>query len=736
MTEVTWGIPTGGTWDVASNWSGDAVPGASDDALLTNAITGSATYTVTLNDTEGPNSITLNNANVTLNVTASGNVLANTMTLDAGIFGLAGLVTGSTITVPGTGDVSAGAAFAPQGGTLDGVTWQGPLTGEGTNAAWSFTIKDGITLLNAAGTGPGTLDMTSIYQVSIFDADALNNLTIVLGATNASPNLIGSNSLDLNLGASALVTQTDLGATGQINGMQLNNLGTINAASSGGSFTINSTTFDNSGTFIVSGGDHAFAYNNFTNTGSVDVTGSGVLTIGSTGSPSNNAAITVAQAGSLIVSGSMGGTGDITLASFALADVHNLGGTVTFEDGKGTLRLEAPSTFTADIAGFQKGDKIDLPGTTVTKVSYVGSASGGVLSVINGGFTEASLNLVGNYTTGQKFGFTGDGGPGNDITVVPCFAEGTRIGTQTGEVAVEALRVGDQLPVRLGGRSARVRWIGHRRVDCRRHPRPWDIWPVRVRASAFGAGMPHRDLWLSPDHAVFVEGNLIPIRYLVNGTTVAQVETPEVSYWHVELDRHDVLLAEGLPAESFLDTGNRCAFENGGAVVQAHPDFAMNIWATQSCAPLVLSGPALTAARASLQARVENLGFTLTGDPDLRLIVDGRALRAEIDGQTYRFALPKGAREIRLASRTVLPASVYPESTDHRWIGVAVASLLVDGADVPAGDARRTDGWHAAEGAWQWTNGDAGLACPGARRLEVTLAVWQPYWAATRRVTA
>ncbi len=94
---------------------------------------------------------------------------------------------------------------------------------------------------------------------------------------------------------------------------------------------------------------------------------------------------------------------------------------------------------------------------------------------------------------------------------------------------------------------------------------------MRVQAGAFGAAAPHRDLLLSPDHAVLVGGALVPIRYLVNGASIAQVKTDEVSYWDIELDRHDILLAEGLAAESFLDTGNRNAFANGAVIRAGRP---------------------------------------------------------------------------------------------------------------------------------------------------------------------
>ena len=83
---------------------------------------------------------------------------------------------------------------------------------------------------------------------------------------------------------------------------------------------------------------------------------------------------------------------------------------------------------------------------------------------------------------------------------------------------------------------------------------------MRIAASAFGGGLPHRDLWLSPDHAVLVDGALVPARCLVNGASIAAEPRADIRYFHVELAAHGVLVAEGLPAESYLDTGNRAAF--------------------------------------------------------------------------------------------------------------------------------------------------------------------------------
>ena len=193
-----------------------------------------------------------------------------------------------------------------------------------------------------------------------------------------------------------------------------------------------------------------------------------------------------------------------------------------------------------------------------------------------------------------------------NITILPdsiaCFATGTPIMTDAGEVAVERLTVGARLPTRFGRRLAEVIWIGQREVDCRCHPRPRSVWPVHVKRNAFGRNVPHCDVLLSPDHALLADDVLIPVRCLVNGTTIVQEETDHIGYWHIELDRHDVILAAGLPAESFLDTGNRQAFGNGGPVIDVHPEFGRWVWEGVGCAPLVVSGARLERVREMLRA--------------------------------------------------------------------------------------------------------------------------------------
>jgi hypothetical protein len=260
------------------------------------------------------------------------------------------------------------------------------------------------------------------------------------------------------------------------------------------------------------------------------------------------------------------------------------------------------------------------------------------------------------------------------------------------------------------------------------------VWPIRVCSGAFGDGLPRSDLWLSPDHAVFIDGVLIPVRYLINGRTIAQESRDAVTYWHVELDRHDVIIAEGLPCESYLDTGNRGAFVNGGASMQLHPDFARRIWATETCAPLVLDGAELKAVRRMVSQRAAMLGHTFTRNPDLRLIVEGWVLYPETHGGVHRFYVPPAARSVRLVSRCGVPAELHDDSTDHRRLGVAVARVVCGDELIPLADSRLGSGWHDVEygsndtALWRWTDGNAELALSGGRALDIEVAIIGRYW--------
>ena len=200
----------------------------------------------------------------------------------------------------------------------------------------------------------------------------------------------------------------------------------------------------------------------------------------------------------------------------------------------------------------------------------------------------------------------------SDVYVAPvCFASGTRIKTVRGDVAVEDLAVGD-LAVTTLGAVRPIRWLGHRRLDCRHHPDRAGALPVRIAAHAFGENRPARDLTVSPGHAICVDVGgevLIPASSLVDGSTIAQVDVESVTYWHVELEGgHDILLAENLAAESYIDVGNRAFFlETGVTALTAAPDVSTFTLADY-CRPFVSAGPLVVAVRARIAARAVAAG--------------------------------------------------------------------------------------------------------------------------------
>jgi len=178
-----------------------------------------------------------------------------------------------------------------------------------------------------------------------------------------------------------------------------------------------------------------------------------------------------------------------------------------------------------------------------------GGGGGSYVNLTNSG--TASTN-VSTATSGALA--TNINNNGNGLVTIsydgPCYCEGTLIQTSRGLVAVERLSVGD-LAVTASGAKRAIVWIGYRHVDLTRHADPRLAYPIRIAAGAFPGGLPHRDLLVSRDHAIAHEGMLIPAKLLANGASIV-VETSwrSVTYFHVELDSHDLLLAEGLPAES------------------------------------------------------------------------------------------------------------------------------------------------------------------------------------------
>jgi hypothetical protein len=331
------------------------------------------------------------------------------------------------------------------------------------------------------------------------------------------------------------------------------------------------------------------------------------------------------------------------------------------------------------------------------------------------------------------------------ITAV-CFLADTQIRTPAGEVAVEMLRPGEQVTTLVEGQEVprTIKWLGHRRIDLTSHPRPETVAPICIEHDAFADGIPHRDLLVSPDHAIFVDGMLICARQLVNGTTIRQeLSWTAVDYYHVELDQHAILLAEGLPAESYIDTGNRGFFANSGQLMMLHPDLTdVSDYPTReagSCAPFASDEASVRPVWQRLTERAAAIGRPMaqrmiTTDAELRLLVEGRIVKPIYgDERVVIFTLPRGADEVRLVSRGQSPTQARPWLGDRRRLGVRVNRIVLRDAhgicEIAVDHPDLARGWWTVERDGQimsrWTDGEAGLPLPAIRgnvMVEIHLA--------------
>ncbi len=406
-------------------------------------------------------------------------------------------------------------------------------------------------------------------------------------------------------------------------------------------------------------------------------------------------------------------------------------------DSSGLLDI----TIAAPITGFSTGDTIiDQMVNYAAVTSYTITDGGGSQTLTFNGAGGSTLGVLtfasGTFAGGTATYAAGTGPVGfnnasGSLEISTCFLRGTRIATAAGETPVEALQVGDLVATLVDGETVLkpVVWVGSRTVRLPASAAA-DLYPVRIRAGAFGDNLPRRDLLVTGDHCLLVQGGLIPARMLVNGASIVVDRAIRAySYYHVELERHGILLAEGLATESYLDTGNRGNFSNTD-LPALRPDFALKEahknWQQDAAAPLTTDRATVEPIWRSLANRAASLGLmqrgagpALTTAPDLLLVTDtGAEIRPVIaDGITHAFALPAGVRSLRLRSRTARPADVVgPFLDDRRELGVAVGqiSLWAGRRRTVTIDQHLTgpyNGWHAAEPAakCRWTDGNAEL---------------------------
>jgi len=382
---------------------------------------------------------------------------------------------------------------------------------------------------------------------------------------------------------------------------------------------------------------------------------------------------------------------------------------VGFIDNGGTFTtLSDPN---AD--GFTYAEGIDAAGEVVGFYEDASSVYHGFL-YSNGTYTTIDDP---NATSGTRiFGISQDGEEitgyygGSSSAETPftatspaCYCPGTMIATPGGNRAIEELEIGD-LVLTASGATCPIRWIGRRA-----YRRPFlsrSQQPVRIGAGALGNNLPLRDLLVSPRHAMWVDGRLIAAEALVNDTSIRVVHLDAVEYLHIELDTHELLLAEGAPSESYCDTGNRGLFENAHTALRR--------------APMTPMAP-----------RVEHLPpACLTDDPALRArLPDGSEHNpTAVAPGLWRFDLTGAPEMLVLCSRSAVPAFIGYGS-DIRRLGVALHRVVLrrDGYSRELDTRHFKGGFHPKGGDILWTDGEATLALspemlPGAGHWQLEIA--------------
>ncbi len=680
-----------------------------------------------------------------------------------------------TIKTDGTG-----IHYAGYYNTLSNVTIDGPLDVNG--GANTELIIDANSSF-AAGSPIRITETTPGSYLEFDGSRTLDHATLTLGNSSfyvvQPPGSYGGGTPTLTLGPDSLMTLTGSEYFGSPNNVYessnsiLDNKGTIIATAGGlggdlgSGFTgatlenegvltetnrsgIGFFQISNFGPLSLSGGSSSYA-TTFDNTGTVIIADGSNLTL-------------TAPTELYEPVGMFESSGVVRISTGSTLKLGNGGslGTVSFGDGTGTLVLSQlnpgyshfnPASTVGTLDMFQAGDVLDLgpiPSVqTVSLGSYSISHSGNTLTVDLDGNPLDRLALTGGDYTDATFTLTGDI-VSTDATPTsiaanepPCFCAGTLILTDRGERAVETLEIGDLVVTLQDGIETLmpVRWLGRRRMVVAPGHDTEHVDPVRISRDAIAPGVPMRDLHVSPDHALYLDSMLIQARQLVNGMTIIRdTGRAVVTYHHVELDRHAVLIADGMPCESYLDTGNRGQFDSAGTVVPLHGPAANR--ARTACAPFVtepeivrpiwqrLADRAIVAGHTAPEPRIE-----ADLPPWLETMAGARLPR--LDGN--RHALSPGCRQVRLRSRADRPTTLAPWSDDRRRLGVAVSAIRLHRGDrqqeLTLSELAKDGGWWPLESAgtvaWRWTDGDGRIVLPEpADAIEIVVHAILPVVAA------
>ncbi len=512
-----------------------------------------------------------------------------------------------------SGGCFASGAAVSNGGKLDANG--GSATAISVSSGGSAVVSSG-DVLNSAfiksfaslSVGDGGTEIFSGGTATVFDNGTISGMTVDAGG---SAFISGGNVSNVTLQA-GVAQALEVLSDGTTNETSIYSGAEFVVSGGGAVFTtvyaggleVIGTDGQDGGAHVSGGEQDVYGTANFANL----FTGNQVVEDGGTANASivTDATLTVSSGGTLegsiaLSGGPVSGVivpsfgAEVVLDQGALTD----GATYNFFGTGNTLVIGGsdPSDMPiGGITGFDSSDRIVL-----SSVSYDASgeanynSSTGDLAITENGQTY-DLNFGPGNFVNDYFQLAQDGS-GTEIydDTVPCYCRGTLIQTDRGQRPVEKLKIGDKVTT-ASGETRPIKWIGRRSYAGRFVLERKDILPICIKAGALQPNVPRRDLWISPHHAMYLSGMLIEAKDLVNGVSVVQADSVErVEYFHVELETHDVIIAEGALSETYIDIDNRLMFNNAHEYRLLYPDAAPV--ALPYCPPRCEEGYAIEAAR-------------------------------------------------------------------------------------------------------------------------------------------
>jgi len=332
----------------------------------------------------------------------------------------------------------------------------------------------------------------------------------------------------------------------------------------------------------------------------------------------DNNGVIRASGGTLEIAAAVTGTGRLEIAanSTLRLDAATSEAIVFDRSGPNDRLVIAPSNASGQIEGFVAGDTISL-GVLYGSLNLISESPDDTFIQIldSGGSAVGELDLAGDYLLSNLHLDT----DGNLTTTqeLPCYCPGTLIRTIEGDVPVEDLVIGNEVLTHSGAMRP-IKWIGRRSYAARFILGRKDVLPICFETGSLGDRAPIRDLWVSPHHAIYLDGLLIEAKDLINDISIYQADVAEeVSYFHIELETHDVILADGAWAESFLDNDSRTIFHNAQEFALLYPEAgrAQARKTTRYYAPRIADGPLVEAIRYRLMRRASPFQNVIRRNP-------------------------------------------------------------------------------------------------------------------------